>query len=215
MNHWLTFLRHGESAGNKSEVLQGQTDSPLTETGETQARKLAENWRTSQVTFDSIISSPLRRARRTAEIVAEVLGYCGEITLDPIWMERGFGTLEGKTFVEINQVNPPVDYFHPFIPAGEGGESQLDLYIRAAQGVQRLLLRPSQRTLIVSHGALISKVLFFVMGITPQGHYNSPVFYLGNTAYFNLGYHGDTRQWLIYGFNNPAEWSGLHRFDNG
>jgi broad specificity phosphatase PhoE len=215
MNHWFTFLRHGESEGNQSEVLQGQIDSPLTGKGEAQARQLAEKWRQSQVAFDSIISSPLQRARRTAEIVAEVLGYNGEIILDSIWMERGFGALEGKTFTEINQADPPVDYFHPFIPAGEGGESQLDLYLRAAQGLQRLLLRPSQRTLVVSHGALIGKLLYFVLGITPQGHYNSPIFYLGNTAYFNLGYTGDTRQWFIYGFNNPAEWSGLQWLMDG
>jgi 2,3-bisphosphoglycerate-dependent phosphoglycerate mutase len=215
MKHWFTFLRHGESEGNKSEVLQGQIDSPLTETGRTQARLTAEKWRGQKVDFDSIISSPLQRAQQTAEIVADVLGFQGEITLDPIWMERKFGALEGKPFVEINQTEPAIDYFHPYIPAGEGGESQVDLYIRAAQGVQRLLLRPSQRTLVVSHGALIGKVLFFVLGITPQSHYNSPIFYLGNTTSINLAYNGETRQWFFFGLNNPAEWSGMKWFTNG
>lgn len=215
MNHWITFLRHGESEGNKTETLQGQIDSPLTELGEAQARQTAEKWRQENVVFDSIISSPLQRALRTAQIVAEGLGFTGEILQDPIWMERGFGELEGKPFQEISQLKPTVDYFHPFVPVGKGGESQVDVYIRAARGVQGLLMRPSQRTLVVSHGALISKVLFFILGITPQGHYNSPVFYLGNAAYFNLAYHGDTRQWFFYGFNNPAEWYGLRNFKNG
>jgi probable phosphoglycerate mutase len=215
VNHWLTFLRHGESQGNQAEILQGQIDSPLTEAGEDQARQVAEGWRERGVVFDSIISSPLQRAQRTAEIVAKALGYQGEITLDPIWMERSFGALEGKSFREINQSDQPLDYFHPYISTGEGGESQVDLYIRAAQGMQRLVLRPSQRTLVVSHGAMISKILFFVLGITPQGHYNSPIFYLGNTSYLNLLYNGNTRQWFFYGLNNPEEWSGLDWMKNG
>lgn len=214
MKHWITLLRHGESEGNRTETLQGQIDSPLTELGEAQALQLAERWRNQKIFFDSIITSPLQRALRTAQIVAEALDYKGEILLDPAWMERGFGTLEGKPFKEINEKYPQVDYFHPYMPVGEGGESQVDLYIRAAQAVQRLVGSPPQRILVVSHGALLSKVLFFILGITPQGHYNSPVFYLGNTAYINLAYHSQTRQWFFYGINNPAEWAGLQEYNN-
>jgi broad specificity phosphatase PhoE len=215
MNQWITFLRHAESEGNKSGILQGQIDSGLTEQGEKQAYHIGQSWRSAEVAFDEIVCSPMRRARQTAEIVAKELEYRGEIRQDPIWQERGFGNLEGKSFQDLRQNNPDVDYFHPYTPAGEGGESQVDLYIRAAQGVQDLLKRRIERTLVVSHGAMLGKVLFFVLGITPQGHYNSPVFSMGNTAYFNFSYDEKTRQWFFYGFNNRGEWSGLHRPTDG
>jgi broad specificity phosphatase PhoE len=215
MNQWITFLRHAESEGNKSGILQGQIESGLTEQGEKQARQVGQSWRDAEVAFDEIVCSPMRRARQTAKIVAAALRYRGQIRQDPIWKERAFGVLEGKNFQDLQDHHADVDYFHPYSPAGEGGESQVDLYIRAAQGVQDLLGRRVERTLVVSHGALLGKVLYFIMGITPQGHYNSPVFNMGNTAYFNFSYDRATRQWFFYGFNNRDEWSGLHRPTNG
>lgn len=209
MTHWITLLRHGESEANKAEILQGQIDSPLSETGKLQARQVSQKWLDTGVQFDHLISSPLLRARQTAEIAAEVLGYQEDIEIDPVWMERSFGNLEGKSRSQIQQIVPPVDYFHPFEKIGGTGESQLDLYIRASQGLQQLIHRKSQRILVVSHGALIGKALFSILGITPQGHYHSPVFFLGNTSYINLRYVSDSRQWFVYGFNNPDEWSGL------
>jgi broad specificity phosphatase PhoE len=179
MRRWITLLRHGESEANKAQVLQGQIDSPLSETGRLQALRVAESWIAAEAHFDHIVSSPLLRARQTAEIVAEVLGYQAEIEIDPVWKERSFGELEGMAFSHIQQLDPPVDYFQPFEPIGGEGESQLDLYLRAAQGLQKLVRNTPRRTLVVSHGAMIGKTLYAVLGITPQGHYHSPVFYLG------------------------------------
>ena len=209
MKHCLTFLRHGESEANKGEILQGQINSPLTGTGEHQVRQVAERWLQAGVSFDAIITSPLQRALQTATIVAETLGYTGEIEQNPLWLERSFGELEGKTSQEIRQIEPPVDYFTAFAPVGGRGESQLDLYLRAAQGLQGIIRRPPGRYLVVSHGALIGKLIYAVLGITPQGHYNSPVFYLGNCAYFNISYEAEKRQFVFYGFNNPDEWSWM------
>jgi len=84
----------------------------------------------------------LQRALQTATIVAETLGYTGEIEQNPLWLERSFGELEGKTSQEIRQIEPPVDYFTAFAPVGGSGESQLDLYLRAAQGLQGIIRRP-------------------------------------------------------------------------
>ncbi len=68
--HYITLLRHGESEGNTSGVLQGQSDYPLTTLGFEQAQRLALYWKANQVKFDLIISSPLLRASQTAEIIA-------------------------------------------------------------------------------------------------------------------------------------------------
>jgi broad specificity phosphatase PhoE len=83
------------------------------------------------------------------------------------------------------------------------------MYRRALTAIQDVVRRPPGRYLVVSHGAFLARVMFVVLGATPQGHYNSPVFWMGNTAYINLTYHTDRRQWRWYGFNNPDEWSGL------
>ena len=74
MIHFITLLRHGESEGNISGVLQGQTDYPLTKTGIEQAQRLASTWKAQDVKFDLIISSPLLRASQTAQIIATNLG---------------------------------------------------------------------------------------------------------------------------------------------
>src|SRR5512145_612212 len=72
--YWITLLRHGESEGNLAGVIQGQMDLPLTPRGCRQAEALGKHWKAKGVTFDRIVTSPLLRARQTAEIVAAELG---------------------------------------------------------------------------------------------------------------------------------------------
>ena len=79
----VTLLRHGESVGNAESRWQGQADYPLTERGRSQAHALAQRWKRERMKFDYIISSPLSRARETAEIIASKLGYVVE--LEPLW----------------------------------------------------------------------------------------------------------------------------------
>ena len=209
MNHWITLLRHGESKANKAAILQGQVDSPLSDSGKHQASQVGQNWLKAGVHFDHVISSPLKRAMDTARIIASILDYRDDIEINQLWKERSFGEYDGKSFNQIKQIQPPVDYFQPYLPIGGAGESQIDLYIRAVQGLQELIRGDYHHILVVSHGALIGKVLFAVLGITPQGHHHSPVFHLGNTAYINLRYSDENRQWIFYGIRNPDEWAGM------
>ena len=69
----LTFLRHGESEGVQDNILQGHIDLQLTEKGRNQIRNLSNYWMRNGQTFDSIITSPLKRAKETGEIVASCL----------------------------------------------------------------------------------------------------------------------------------------------
>lgn len=202
----LTFLRHAESEGNTQKILQGQVDSPLTSQGLEQARQLAERWKHHSVSFDRIISSPLQRARQTAEVLGAVLGL--EVELDLLWMERSFGRLEGQRYEDIEQLEPPVDYFAPYEAIGQTGESQVDLYLRACQALQKLLRRPEGSYLVVSHGAILGKVVYAIFGITPQGHYNSPLIRLGNLTYLQVSYDPSLRQWHWLCLCSPNEWDG-------
>ena len=62
------IVRHGETAANSRNVVQGQNDVPLNETGLAQAARLAE--RLKAVHFDAVYASDLSRAMRTARIIA-------------------------------------------------------------------------------------------------------------------------------------------------
>jgi broad specificity phosphatase PhoE len=202
----FVFLRHAESEGNAQGYLQGQIDSALTDQGKAQAAVLAERWKELGVAFDCIICSPLLRARQTAEPFASALGVA--VAIEPLLAERSFGILEGLSFETIRQQQPPVDFFSPFTPSGGGGESQVDLYLRACQVVQKLVNLPQGRYLVVAHGAILGKVLFAILGITPQGHGRSPVFRLGNLSYLHLTYDASIQQWSWLTFTSPEQWDG-------
>ena len=68
----LYLLRHGQTAANRSGLLQGHVDFDLTELGKLQAKAAADALRDRDV--HRLVSSPLRRAVQTAEIVATTLG---------------------------------------------------------------------------------------------------------------------------------------------
>jgi broad specificity phosphatase PhoE len=202
--YFITLLRHGESEGNSASVLQGQSDYPLTKTGLDQAQRLASYWKSIQMQFDLIISSPLQRALQTAEVVANYLHV--PIEYNPLWKERYFGELQDTNLDELMQRNPPIDFFHPYEPIGSNGESQLDLYLRAGQALQNILRMPAGSYLVVSHGGILNKALYVILGITPQGHYNSPIFHFGNTGYAQFRYNSNSRQWAVLCLNQqPSE----------
>ena len=92
----LLVLRHGQSEWNVQGRWQGQADIALTQEGLRQAREAAEKLGT----FDLIASSSLQRARRTAEIIAEIHGV-GDVVIDDRLKESHIGPWEGLTYVEI------------------------------------------------------------------------------------------------------------------
>ena len=70
----LVLLRHGRSRADDERVHEGRYDSPLTDVGRDQARRLAQHWRETGAQFDRVVCSSLVRARETAEIVATAIG---------------------------------------------------------------------------------------------------------------------------------------------
>lgn len=97
---WLA--RHGETAYNAERRFQGQGLVPLSDRGREQARELAEQ--AAGHGFASLWSSPLPRARETAEIVAERLGL--DIADEPRLMETDTGEWTDRTFAEVEAAYP-------------------------------------------------------------------------------------------------------------
>jgi probable phosphoglycerate mutase len=118
----LYLCRHGDTAWSPSRRLAGRTDLPLTEEGELSARRLGERLR--GVPFDRVLTSPLLRARRTAELA----GFGDRATIDPRLIEMDFGRYDGRTTADICLDVPGWTYLANGCP---GGETADDLGERA------------------------------------------------------------------------------------
>lgn len=147
------ILRHGQTDWNIDFRLQGVTDIPLNETGIAQARDAAAVIEPTD--WDLVLTSPLSRARDTAQIVAEVNGL-GEALIETLLLERSFGEAEGLGHEEWKAKYADTN----LVP---GGESLAELESRAKLLLDKLATdHTGKRILAVSHGALIRKLLRIV-----------------------------------------------------
>jgi broad specificity phosphatase PhoE len=203
----IIFLRHGESVGNAESRWQGQADFPLTDRGREQAQALANQWGAEGRRFDVILSSPLERARMTAEIIANALNL--PIDTDPIWMERNIGEIAGMTGEEVDQRLPDRKFVTPFSSIiGDEGEGDWALYLRAGQALHILLRHKPGKYLVVSHGGLLNQVMYAIVGITPQANFSGPRFRFKNTGFAHVSYLPQSHRWQINSLNDRSHWNG-------
>lgn len=200
----LTMLRHGESQGNYEGRHQGQADFPLTERGRQQSQALLDRWKSESKSFDLVISSPLMRARETAEIIAKGLNV--PLIYDSLWMERDNGLMAGLSEDEVRETLPQQPFIHPYLPIGETGESQWELYLRAGKAVQSLFAHPPGKYLIVSHGGILNMFFYAILGIVPQPNFHGPRFRFNNSAFATLYYDPTAHRWYILGVNDYLHW---------
>jgi uncharacterized phosphatase len=160
-NSTLGLLRHGQTDWNIDLRLQGTTDIAMNQIGieqiQTASKHLGQGW-------DVVLSSPLGRARQSAEIVAAQIGI-SEIAIEPLLLERAFGIGEGLTYAEWGEKFSKLDD----IP---GAESKASVEQRARDLLSHIEAKfAGARVLAVSHGALIRFVLSEVSNgtIPPAG----------------------------------------------
>lgn len=169
----IVLVRHGETAGNATRVIQ-VPEMPLSERGIAQAERLGARLAGHDVAC--ILSSDLERARMTAERVAAATG--AGVALDPNLQERNFGDLRGTPYSELE-----VDPFAPdYVPPG--GESWQDLHDRAdaawRAAVDVALEAPLGDVVVVTHGlvlrSLVTRRLTLAPGLgAPAGFGNTSV----------------------------------------
>jgi 2,3-bisphosphoglycerate-dependent phosphoglycerate mutase len=196
------FLRHGESTGNAENRHQGQADYPLTELGLHQVQTLAEDWKARGWQFDKAVSSPLIRAKETAEILSRSLGF--ELKYDPIWMERDNGKLAGLLHEQARQVLSPPDFIPLYEPIASTGESQWELYLRAGTALNQLLKFPPGCYLVISHGGFLNMVMHALAGLVPQPNFQGPIFSFSNTGHSRVRYEPGNNNWIILEHNNTS-----------
>lgn len=144
----LLLVRHGETDWNAEGRLQGHTDRPLSDFGQRQAARLADELAAEE--FDAIYASDLARARETAEIAAERLLL--PVVLDPDLREKDWGTWEGLTSMERVGVEL----------VGESTEDHTKRMLRALGRIAGK--HPHGRVLVVTHGGSMRRVQAEVLG---------------------------------------------------
>lgn len=148
-------LRHGATDWNRQGLFQGRTDNPLNDTGIAQAHEAAA--KLAAIELGHVVSSPLRRAVQTAEIIATVAAR--SMTLDHDLIELDFGSFEGQPVRELmlrhgkNNAQGLVD----MLPAD--AEPWDDVASRAIRSIRQWLDRhPEQEILLVCHDAVMQSM---------------------------------------------------------
>ena len=153
------LLRHGATPLSAERRFAGRGDIPLTDEGRRQAAAAAARLR-ERGGLDVIVTSPLRRARRTAEAVAEASG--APLVVDDDLVEADFGAWEGLSFAEASAKSPEemTAWLGSADAAPPGGESFADVARRVLRALDRLLDAYPERTLVVvSHVTPIKTLL--------------------------------------------------------
>jgi len=98
----IFLVRHGETGWNRARRYQGWSDSPLTARGIAQAEAIGHRLRAlPEAAAAEIVASPIGRARRTAEIIAECLGRTAPLRVDERLREISLGSWDGLDRAEI------------------------------------------------------------------------------------------------------------------
>jgi ribonuclease H / adenosylcobalamin/alpha-ribazole phosphatase len=153
------LLRHGATPLSAERRFAGRGDIPLTDDGRRQAAAAAARLR-ERGGIDVIVTSPLRRARRTAEAVAEASG--APLVVDDDLAEADFGAWEGLSFAEASAKSPEemTAWLASADAAPPGGESFADVARRVLRALDRLLEAYPERTVVlVSHVTPIKTLL--------------------------------------------------------
>ncbi|MFJ8729237.1 histidine phosphatase family protein [Streptomyces bauhiniae] len=163
----LLLVRHGETEWSRSGQHTSWTDLPLTGHGEEQARSLTPLL--AGRTFALTLTSPLGRARRTAEL-AGVTGAEPE----PDLREWDYGGYEGITTVDIHRTRPDWDLWTDGAvpgPAGHPGESPEQIGARVDRvlaRVQKALDADNGDVLLVAHGHVLRVLTARRLGLPPS-----------------------------------------------
>ena len=158
----LGLFRHGQTDWNIDLRLQGTADIPMNETGIQQVERAARH--IAEQEWDFLISSPLGRAKHSAEIISQTLGI-KQIRVEQLLLERAFGIGEGMDYKMWQEQFAHLDE----IP---GAESAAQVAQRSRQLLEFVEKEfQGAKVLAVSHGALIRFVLNEVTSgeIPPKG----------------------------------------------
>ena len=174
----VLIIRHGQSEADLLKVLEGRADFHLTEKGLIQARLLSK-WIEENENIDVLLSSTLKRAKETTEIICENSNF--PVIFDEELMEWDNGKLAGLTKEE-------ADEMYPIPPNGKSlhhtianSESLISLRARAETVLSKILEKydDESKICVVSHGGFIN---MFLRALLKLSNSNELFFYSSDTG---------------------------------
>ncbi len=175
----LILMRHGQTASNKSGMLQGRIDTPLNEEGVMQADKVRDELSSMYGDIDVVISSPLERAKHTASIV----GKRDNLLIDKRIIEISFGPYEGVRGYEAKGMYHFFKYPHTHGDV-EGVESYNSMISRTVDFLEDLSSDSDlhgKTILVLTHGAILHAMLYYVDHLELCDFWKQDI---GNCGYF-------------------------------
>jgi broad specificity phosphatase PhoE len=163
----IYFARHGKTVAGEEKRFEGISDSELSPRGKEQAERLGLFFKNRDIT--KIVSSPLKRNRQTADIVARLTG--AQITVDNTWREMSYGAWDGVKKEDLRdrpiwQERENNKYF--FIHPGRG-ESYDALYHRLEPVFRGLIDNfPPDNILIITHCGVLRAVNKYFNKLSPE-----------------------------------------------
>lgn len=165
----IILVRHGETEWNVEEVFRGRIDVELNETGLRQAELLAEYL--SGVKIDAVYSSPLRRALKTAEVIASY--HKLEVEIAPGLIDFDYGKWQGLPHQEVKDRYKELyaEWLkNPHLIKMPDGESLNEVRERALSVVDKVVARYRGTIVLVSH-RVVNKVLICALLRLDNSHF--------------------------------------------
>lgn len=177
----IILVRHGEATHHTQHLTGGWTDSDLTEAGRGQLRaladKLAHDFNGKRDKF-RILTSDLKRAVESAEIIAAKLGMADCVERHEFLREKNNGRAAGMTEAEAKTIYRPAatlkELNHRNYP---GGETRKEFYDRCVNGIRACADMEKENLIIVAHKGTIQNIIFYWLGfdIEEVNNYNFSV----------------------------------------
>ena len=175
----LLLVRHGQSEWNAAGRIQGQIDIQLDETGRQQAQLIADRLAAEPVA--AIYSSPLQRAKATAEAIADRFNL--PVQLDPRLMEYDFGVISGSTWKDVVENHPEFAsrwLEDPWAVPVADSEGRVNFAARVMSAVQDIMAQhPAEQVVVVAHGGTFGVYLTAMLGMDLNRRHP---FHFGNTS---------------------------------
>jgi 2,3-bisphosphoglycerate-dependent phosphoglycerate mutase len=160
----ILFVRHGESVDDIEDRYGGSADFDLTEKGRDQVSESAKKISSLGEKFEMILSSPLKRAYQSAEIISNVLGI--EIEVFEYLKERNLnGVLTGLVRSEAKEKYPDLVEIHNRWEYVDGSERTEDFNNRVKNAIKYLLEMKYDSLIAVTHGLFLRSFFKEIMDV--------------------------------------------------
>ncbi|MCK5056845.1 MAG: histidine phosphatase family protein [Candidatus Aminicenantes bacterium] len=202
----IYLVRHGMTAYNEDDLLQGRIDLPLSDRGKKEAKLLSETLKHENI--DVIFHSPLKRAKQTAEIVNQYHNL--ELKEIACFTEIDMGDWEGQYYFDLIKKNK--EFHRTWFTDPEvsipGGESFCQVYARVKPGVAEVLACENSSILIAGHAAANRGILGALLNMKPQP---ARLFRMKNGAYSKLLVYknGENFRTVVDSWNNSTHLEAL------